>query len=91
MGRQPAILEPHWQGEVFCILLLRILGSAVKHSGQDRHIQVRVVVNSDLALSIEKAMQPANILRNRSPPRYPQECILFNKMNDLTHRFLSLR
>src|SRR5216684_5533502 len=41
----------------------------IEHSRQHGHVQVGVVVDSYLTLAVIQAMQPSDVLRNRSPPR----------------------
>jgi hypothetical protein len=40
----------------------------IEHSRQHGHVQVGVVVNPYLTLAVIQAMQPSDVLRNRSLP-----------------------
>ena len=42
--------------------------TAIEHSRQHGHIQVRVVVDPDVTLAIVEALKPADVLRDRPPP-----------------------
>ena len=41
----------------------------VEHSCEHRHVEIRVVVDADLALAVVEAVQAAGVLRDRASPR----------------------
>ena len=43
--------------------------SPIKHSRQHGHVEIGVIVDAHLALPVVQTMQPARVLRDRSPPR----------------------